>query len=86
MEKINFGAVSLREYIDSFGLNVDDFLDFISPYVSWGDEAVKLVLLDPFFVGWWISDFLIANNVNIVFTCDTYEAWLKSEEVAYFFL
>ncbi len=87
MEKTNFGAVSLRDYVEDFGLNVDDFLEFISEKVAWGDDAAKYVLLCPFHVGFWISDFVVANNISdVVFTCDAHEKWLKSEEVVFFFL
>ena len=89
MEKVNFGAVSLRDYVKDFGLDVDDFLEFISGHVTWGDEAVKYVLLDPLYVEAWLSDFMVSVNKSEEarkIVCMTHVLWVKNNEVAFFYL
>lgn len=86
MEKVSFASYSLRDYIKSLGLDVDDFLEYINDLVTWGDESVKYILLDPLHVGWWIADFLVVCKISCDFSTQAYEEFLKKEEVVYFFL
>ena len=89
MEKVNFGAVSLRDYVKDFGLDVGDFLEYISNYVTWGDEAVKYVLLDPAHVGAWLSDFMVAtekDDTTRKIAQITHIMCCNENQIAYFFL
>ena len=87
MEKVSFASHSLRYYINCIlRLDLDDFLEYISGLVTWDEDPVKWILLDPLHVGWWIADFLVVRKISCDFSPQAYEEFLKKEEVVYFFL